>query len=171
MICPVDLKNLATSPTRRIELTIDQLIPEFESLTAVKGELSVQHRGDFLEVEGHAHTIVTLECDRCLARYNHRLATHFEEVLWLDHDLTVSPPEREIALEDLEEHVSADGQLDLLDLVYQHLSLALPLRRLCTEDCPGLQPEQENAEQYPSLCGATDYRWAALAEFRKDLPQ
>jgi uncharacterized protein len=164
---PIDLRSLAASPTRRVELLIDTPIERLESLTPVQGEFVAEHRGDFLEVEGHARTIVTLECDRCLKRFNHRLATGFREVLWLDHAPQALPPDQEVPFDDLEEHLPANGQLDPIDLIYQHLSLALPVRRLCAEECAGFALPGGST----GSGGHTDHRWAALAELRKDLPQ
>lgn len=54
---------------------VDQQLEDLESLTPVRGWLSVRHGEPVLEVEGEAETIVTLCCDRCLSTYNHTL--HF----------------------------------------------------------------------------------------------
>jgi len=62
----------------------------------------------------------------------------------------------------LEEHLPADGQLDVIDLVYQHLCLALPFRRLCAQDCAGISESPVSTEH-------RDHRWNALARLRQQL--
>jgi len=160
MIRPIELRQLALMPTRRIDIAFEEPVSGLESLTPVQGDVQVVHRGDYLEVEGTADTIVTLQCDRCLRHFNHRLETSFQEVLWLDQPGEVPPLEQEVNPGDLEEHLPADGQLDVIDLVYQHLCLALPFRRLCAEDCAGLS-------EAPAVSERIDHRWDALARLRQ----
>ncbi|AGY57767.1 YceD family protein [Gloeobacter kilaueensis] len=162
MLRPIDLRALATSPTRKVELVIDQPLAGFESLTPVQGELQVIHRGDFLEVRGTARTIVTLSCDRCLKRFNHRLQTDFEEVIWLSDGEEELPLELEVTAANLDESIPRDGKLDPLDLVYQHLCLELPTRNLCDADCQGVALKDADAQ-------STDQRWSALTQLLTQL--
>jgi uncharacterized protein len=161
MIRPIALRNLAATPTRQVAVVIDENLESLETLTPVQGEVTVTHRGDFLEVEGHAQTIVTLQCDRCLGSFNYRLEANFDEIIWLDHEAEVMKGEQEIAVMNLEEHLDADGELDLLDLVYQHLCLEVPMRKLCEADCAGILPVEKKSEK-------VDDRWAALSKLRED---
>lgn len=61
----------AREQTQTIE--VDEFLPDLETLTPVRGRISVQHRGNYLEVSAQAETIITLNCHRCLQQYNHRL--------------------------------------------------------------------------------------------------
>ncbi|MBW4698431.1 MAG: DUF177 domain-containing protein [Aphanocapsa lilacina HA4352-LM1] len=162
MLRSIELRALAASPTRSVSVVIDEPIAALPSLTPVQGELAVAHRGDFLEVAGHAQTIVTLACDRCLQQFNHRLATNFEEVIWLEDAPVEVPLELEVPPAHLDELLPRDGRLDPVYLIYQHLCLELPVRNLCSEQCQGVQTTQP---QEPSL----DRRWSALARLREEL--
>ena len=63
--------------------SIAQRLSELDSLTPVRGHLHAVHRGNVLELDGEANTIVTLCCDRCLQQFNHPLSFQTREVLWL----------------------------------------------------------------------------------------
>ena len=108
-------------------------------------------------VTGTASAGLDGECVRCLAPIRSEVAAEFQE-------LYVYPDGRDAAQAD---EVSAmDGDLlDLEPVVRDALVLALPLRPLCDDDCPGLCPD----------CGArladvgdhghedrVDPRWATL---------
>ncbi len=160
---PIVIRELANSPTRQVELAFDEMISTLASLTPVQGDLSVVHQGDFLEVTGNARTIVTLQCDRCLQSFNHRLETAFEEAIWIDRGDEPLSAEQELSLSELDEHIPYDGQLDGLDLIYQHLCLELPVRNLCSEDCSGVEVTS------PGPDATLDVRWSALAQLRGEL--
>ena len=89
----------------------DQHLVDLETLTPVRGELTVTHQGTYLEVKARADTIVTLTCDRCLQAYNHRVSLSAQEMIWLEHepDPATLPLEREVAVEDLFETLPPNG--------------------------------------------------------------
>ena len=74
---------------------VDQHLSELQSLTPVRGSLSVVHRGNVLELAGEASTIVTLCCDRCLQQFNHSLSFSSHELLWLGEQARTSGIEAE----------------------------------------------------------------------------
>ena len=62
-----------------------------------------------------------------------------------------------------------DG-LELNDVLREFVLLALPMQRLCSENCKGICPEcGQNRNQNECSCRTTvvDNRWAALKELRK----
>ncbi|MDP5122749.1 MAG: hypothetical protein NWP84_02575, partial [Cyanobium sp. MAG_04] len=79
---PVPLSDLRHLEAGR-HWQIDQTIEGLASLTPVRGQLHVSHRGNLLEVVGKAETIVTLCCDRCLQHFNHPLHASNQEMLWI----------------------------------------------------------------------------------------
>ncbi|MBC8123332.1 MAG: DUF177 domain-containing protein [Gemmatimonadaceae bacterium] len=163
MIKPIELTKLAASPTHQVVLEINEAVPDLNCLTPVQGEVIVHHQGDFVEVAGCVHTIVTLQCHRCLQSFNYRLETNFDEVLWLvDSTEDKVPQEREVVLTALDEHIPHDSQLDVLDLLYQLLCLELPSQNLCSVDCPGVSPP-------PEIQALSDQRWSALAQLKQEL--
>jgi uncharacterized protein len=139
-------------------------ISGLDTLTPVKGLFQVRHGGNFLELELRANTILTLNCDRCLQRFNYRLEVDTSEIIYLKSDTELEedyPLEREISGEDLWESLPPDGELMVEDWIYQQLSLAIPLRSLCSNNCqpPGKTTTEINLDN-------NDNRWSALANLK-----
>ena len=77
---PISLQELKLQAEGR-HWRIDQALSALDSLTPVRGALTAVHRGNALELEGEASTIVTLCCDRCLQHFNHPLSFRTREAL------------------------------------------------------------------------------------------
>ncbi len=136
-----------------------------------RSELNLQanRSGDKVELIGSVNAVVGFECDRCLRPMAVPLERSF--------DLLYVPPlgtgdEKELGDNDLSIGFYQGETIDVDDLVREQIELALPMARLCSEECRGLCP----------LCGANlndgecacrleqvDERWAALAELKSKL--
>ncbi len=160
-----ELGNLADG--RRWE--IDQQLDGLESLTPVRGQLQVIHRGNVLEVEGEASTIVTLCCDRCLQHFNQPLAFQTRELLWLGEEARLQGLETSLAEEGeavlhldpdaLTESLDPCGSFDPAHWTFEQLSLQLPPVNRCGPECPG-------PASWGSAAEVSDPRWAALQVLR-----
>jgi len=163
---PIYIPHLLKAPQRTAKIIVEDSISGLDTLVPVKGSISVRHGGNFLDIASQAETITTLVCDRCLQHYNHRLAIDTSELIWLESELESAediPNEREVSLEDLSETLPPNGHYDPEAWLFEQLSLALPLRKVCGENCPGAsQPEALN-EHY------TDSRWSSLAALKEQL--
>lgn len=156
----------AREQTQIIE--VDEFLPDLETLTPVRGRISVQHRGNYLEVSAQAETIITLNCHRCLQQYNHRLKLNTSEIIWLDSAADQpyeGPLERELAVEDLIEALPPQGYFDPGEWLYQQLCLEIPQRQLCDALCVGIQPATPETSNQ-----TVDHRWASLEALKKQLP-
>jgi uncharacterized protein len=159
------IPHLLKSPDRQRVIVVEDFIPGLATLTPVRGNLSVRHGGNFLEVTVKAETIITLTCDRCLQQYNYRLPLNAYELIWLDKNKDLDKyylPEKEIAYEDLSETLSPDGDFEPLTWLYEQLCLALPPRQLCGTDCQ--PPAVVLSEDTP-----IDGRWASLESLKRQL--
>ncbi|MDJ0723605.1 MAG: YceD family protein [Prochloraceae cyanobacterium] len=158
------IPQLLKAPDRTEEITLDEPIAGLNTLTPVKGAIVITHGGTYLEVSAKAETIITVVCDRCLANYNHRLSVDTSEIIWLEDnaDETAKFVEREIPLEDLSEKLSPWGYFEPESWLYEQLSLAMPMRQLCGEECPGAADlRTENTDPL------VDSRWASLAALKE----
>lgn len=161
------IPQLLKTTGQKLEITIDECLPELNSLTPVRGAMTVRHGGTFLEVTVTAQTIMTLTCDRCLQQYNHRLAIKTSEIIWLERnadEMEDLPLEREVYLEDLSESLPMDGHFDPHKWLYEQICLSLPIRQVCGENCQGAPEIKE--EEKPSLI---DSRWASLEALKNQL--
>lgn len=158
------IPHLTKAPQQTQVIQVDELLPDLETLTPVRGKVQVQHRGNYLEVAAEAETIVTLTCHRCLKQYNHRLRLNTSEIIWLDPAADQpddGPLERELAVEDLVESLPPQGYFDPGEWLYQQLCLEIPQRQLCDTLCPGIQPTT------PNTSVPVDHRWASLESLKK----
>ncbi len=158
------IPQITKAPDRKMEITIDDSISGLETLTPVRGKLVVRHGGNFLELIAQAETIVTLACDRCLQNYNHRLEVNTSELIWLEaNQMDDFPLEREVSLENLSESLSPNGYFNSEEWLYEQFSLAMPLRKLCGENCQGTAKIETHQENH------VDSRWASLASLKLNL--
>jgi len=161
------IPHLLKSPQRKQDIVIDCFIPDLDSLTPVRGKMTLRHGGTFLEVLAVAETIITLTCDRCLKQYNFKLIVDTTEIIWLDKEVEQDkehPLEREVALEDLAESLPSNGHFDLQIWIYEQMCLAMPIKQICSYDC-----HQPLISQEPLQKGLLDSRWSVLESLRKDL--
>lgn len=160
------IPHLLKAPKRKIEVTVDDTIAGLDTLVPVKGTVVVRHGGNFLEVSSQAETITTLVCDRCLQHYNYRLVVDTSELIWLESELENIediPHEREVSLEDLSETLPPNGHFDLEAWLFEQLSLALPLRKVCGDNCPGAVEVSSDNEHH------IDSRWSRLSSLKEQL--
>ena len=159
------IPSLVKKPERTEAIQFQESMSELETLTPIRGYLQVTHHGNYLEVKSRTETIITLTCDRCLKQYNYKLVINPQELIWLNQmavqkDLSI---EVENSLEDLVENLPPDGYFYPRDWVYQQLCLAIPPRKLCTENCQGIQLSGNSSSS------VLDNRWAALEALKKQL--
>ncbi|WP_299490467.1 YceD family protein [Acaryochloris sp. IP29b_bin.137] len=161
----VYIPDVENAPQQTIVLDVEEFFSELDSLTAVQGQITLVHQGNYLQVNSQAKTIVTLNCDRCLQQYNHRLTVDASEMIWLSADVPADEPglEIEVTLDDPVETLSPRGYFSPEDWLYQQLSLQLPHRQLCDQACEGLLKEAEKIEQ------PVDRRWAALESLKEQM--
>ena len=160
------IPHLLKAAYRKAEIVVNDQIAQLDTLTPVKGKIAIRHGGNFLEVTSQAETIVTLTCDRCLQHYNHRLEIDTSELIWLESELENIrdiPTEREVSLEDLSETLPPNGHFDPQTWLFEQLSLSMPLRKVCGENCPGAAQTSFKKEN------TLDSRWSSLAALKEQL--
>jgi uncharacterized protein len=137
------------------------------------------HRmGEDIFIEGGAEGSLELECSRCLARYRHRVCESFRLLLEPAGERSPADPEGAAALardglclgEELEAGWFRGSEIRLDALCAELVSLALPVKPLCREDCPGLCPSC-GADLGVETCDCTDRHgsspFAVLATLRE----
>ena len=171
---PLHIPQLANRQDRTLEVIVDTMVPEFETLTPVRGKVTIKHGGTFLDLAAQAEAIITLKCDRCLQQYNYRLVLDTSEIIWLEEPST-EPDRRGMEIrtepEDLVDSLSPDGHFDPTEWLYEQLNLSLPLRQLCAKDCAGIIPPQEPDPQPSEAQHLLASRWGILANLKDRLPE
>ncbi len=104
--------------------------------------------GEDVYIEGEVRGNVELECGRCLARYRQSLHESFQLVLEPAGDRVPLDPEGVEALArdgvclggEFEAGWYRGSEIHLGALALELVSLALPVKPLCRDGCPGLCP-------------------------------
>jgi len=134
--------------------------------------------GEELVLEGSVDGAFLLECARCLARYRHPLHEPFRLVLEPAGSRTPAEPEAAEALsrdgvclsDELEMGWYRGSEIQLDAVCLEVVSLALPVKPLCREDCAGLCPRC-GADRNEAPCTCEDVSpsspFAALAALRR----
>lgn len=144
-----------------------------ESFILVDGRLSSRlERGDdeSVHVRGHLDARMQLDCGRCLEPFDMGVAQDLE-LFYLPHGRDAVPEdEDEVELSDRDMVVAyyRDHRLDLAEVVREQLLLAVPLKRVCRQDCQGLCPLcGVNRNSTPCGCKIEETQDPRLAPLRK----
>ncbi|MEL7223605.1 MAG: YceD family protein [Cyanobacteria bacterium P01_D01_bin.36] len=163
---PIHIPQIINAPNKTVALDIAEHLPHLKTLTPVKGELTVAHRGTFLQINAQASAIMTLECDRCLQSYNTRVKVNTSEILWLEEPIVDdSELEKEVELEDLVESLPPQGYFKPDEWLYEQMCLAIPQKQICNADCQGIEITSNPPES------EVDHRWAALSSLKQQLAE
>jgi len=99
----------------------------------------ISHTYNGYYVAGEAKGSFRADCDRCLEPYTGVLEVKFNDhfVSKPNSSSTIAPdsPEEE------ETHYFSGDEIDLTDVVWDAIKLALPMKRLCSQQCKGLCPQ------------------------------
>jgi len=94
--------------------------------------------GDGLLFSIQVKTRVAMVCSRCLERFEVSLEVDFDELF--RSGSRPQPEKNEHEVQEGEERISyfTGREVDLLPVVRENLTLALPMKPLCREECAGL---------------------------------
>ena len=132
---------------------------------------TLRKRSDGVGFRGQVDAVLDLACSRCLETFRQRLESAFD----LQYHEAAAPAvvddeDREGELDAAEWMPLDAGRIDLTRLAIEQLYLALPLKPLCSEACPGLCPVC-GALRRGAGCGCAvepiDSRWAALGDLKR----
>ena len=130
-------------------------------------------------LEGEIGGAFELECARCLARYRHRLREPFRFILEPAGLRTPAEPEAVEALarngmclaDEVELGWYRGTEIQLDSVCLEMISLALPVKPLCREECAGLCPRC-GADRNDAPCNCTETAqnspFAVLAALRDE---
>ena len=96
--------------------------------------------GNAYKATGRATTTLMLQCGRCLDDFELPFEATFE-LRYVPAVDAATEPEREISEDDLATSFYREGQLDVIELLREQFTLAMPMKPLCAQSCRGLCPE------------------------------
>jgi uncharacterized protein len=132
-----------------------------------KVELVMASLGE-IRVIGHLSVEMEADCDRCLDPARSKVDSEFELFYrpvadGYGEEIVLTPGEVEVGF------YEGDG-IELNDVLREYVLLALPMQRVCREDCKGFCPvcgRNRNQEACACQAGLLDNRWEALKNYGK----
>jgi len=155
---PVKLHLPAYPPgVHRIEETLDSkdldLRPEMFA-SAIRAHLILDRHDPYLQFEFNLGATVRLVCDRCAAPYDHELEVKAPMLYVMGRAAPDSPDDPEIVYLPV-----GAAEVDITTDLRDFIMLAVPGRRLCSEDCKGLCPScGADLNEQPCACPAFVHR-------------
>ncbi len=159
------VEDVRSAPGRVVRLSaewaVDSGVEEAPFIAPTRGEITLRAEGARVRLAGRVATRARLTCGRCLSAFEAPLEAELDE--WLDPDLV---PGEEVVVEEGVLVMPLEGpEVDLAEIVRQHLVLAIPYAPVCRDDCAGLCPVcGTDRNQKPCGCSlrAPDPRWEVL---------
>ncbi len=121
-----------------------------------------------IRIQGHVKVRMRCECDRCLEPAEFPVDSNF--------DLFYRPAvaddyDEEVAIDEGESEIAfyEGGGIELKEILREYILLALPMQRICRDDCHGICPicgQNRNLAECGCQVKATDDRWAALKKLQ-----
>lgn len=121
-----------------------------------------------IRVKGHLAVSMEADCDRCLEPAQFPVDSDFE----LYYRPVAEGYGEEVAIDQSEAEMGfyeGDG-VELNDALREYVLLALPMQRICNDNCKGICPvcgQNRNQKDCGCHAEAVDDRWAALKQLSK----
>ena len=165
----VSVAEILGKPGTYRDMTVREVLPEVGNALArlsgdpIEARLRAESVVEGVLVTGPVDVQAEFDCARCLTKITGEVSVEVCELyVGPGHE---APPE--------EDPYRVDGlEIDLEPMLRDAVTLALPLRPICREDCKGICARcGQDLNQGPCDCkdDEIDPRWAALAELRDKL--
>lgn len=142
---------------------------DFSFLSPVSAHLEISSSEGMVNVNGDLRARLLLGCSRCLKEFQSDIDTDFSVIYMPGNE---KETEKELKPGDLEVNYLDGHELDTTEILLAQLSLEVPIKPLCREDCKGLCPKC-GADLNASACACvsgeeakTDSRFAKLKDFK-----
>ena len=126
----IEIEDIERAPGKTLHYEYDGEISELSGCN-IQADLELKSMGDFIEVKGNVCGTIELECDRCLNKFNYDLDFDIDET-FAKHSL-YEEYSQEVELKSGQFVTDLDGakEIDIYDLLYQSVILALPNKKVC----------------------------------------
>ena len=131
-MCKVSIEDIEDEGI--LEFDFDDDIKELGECH-ISANLEFRAMGDFIEVRGNAGGKITLECDRCLNKYIYDLDFDIDETFAKKSLLDEYGAELELSNGQFVTDLNGAEEIDVYDLLYQSVILALPNKKVCGINC------------------------------------
>ena len=127
------IEDIEKEPNKTMFYEFDEYMEEFGA--DIYADLELKSLGQFIEVSGTAQGKLKLICDRCLQEFDYDLDIDIEET-FAKHSLQDEySSEFELTRGQFITDLNGEKEIDIYDLLYQSVILALPNKKVCGINC------------------------------------
>ena len=127
------IEDIEKEPNKTLFYEFNEFMEEFG--TEISADLELKSLGQFVEVSGSAQGKLKLICDRCLHEFDYDLDIDIEET-FAKHSLQDEySSEFELQRGQFVTDLNGEKEIDIYDLLYQSVILALPNKKVCGINC------------------------------------
>ena len=101
----------------------------------IKADIEFKSMGEFISASGHVEGKITLECDRCLNKFEHNLDFDIDETFAKKSLYDEYGQELELSSGQFVTDLNGEDEIDVYDLLYQSVILNLPNKKVCGINC------------------------------------
>ena len=101
----------------------------------ISADLTLKSLGQFIEVSGTAQGRLKLICDRCLNEFDYDLDIEIEETFAKQSLQDEYSQEFELQRGQFITDLNGEKEIDIYDLLYQSVILAIPNKKVCGINC------------------------------------
>jgi uncharacterized protein len=136
----------------------------------VTADITVEREFDHLKAVGNVQVPLTLTCGRCLVTYASSVDSNFRIIFRKETTRhTEVEDETELCDDDLVASTYSGDEIDLAHEIEEQVSMEVPLKSLCDEDCKGLCFSC-GADQNTGTCSCSrepvNLKFSALKDFK-----
>ena len=127
------IEDIEKEPNKTLFYEFNEFMEEFDA--EIYADLELKSLGQFIEVSGSAQGKLKLTCDRCLNEFDYDLDIEIEETFAKQALQDEYTQEFELQRGQFVTDLNGEKEIDIYDLLYQSVILALPNKKVCGINC------------------------------------
>ena len=141
----ISIEELENTSSKSLTIHFDEKIEGLNCVTPIVSDLTILSLGDFIEIKGNVKGTLMLECDLCLKEFEYKLDFDIDEMFAKNALLEDYGQETELKDGQFVTDLEGADEIDIYDLLYQSVILALPNKKVCGINCnEGMFVSDEN---------------------------
>ena len=127
------IEDIEKEVNKTLFYEFNEFMEEFNA--EISADLTLKSLGQFIEISGTAQGKLKLICDRCLHEFDYDLNIEIEET-FAKHSLQDEySQEFELTRGQFITDLNGEKEIDIYDVLYQSVILALPNKKVCGINC------------------------------------
>ncbi|MBQ4115025.1 DUF177 domain-containing protein [bacterium] len=127
------IEDIEKEPNKTLFYEFDEFMEEFGA--DIFADLELKSLGQFIEVSGNIQGKLKLVCDRCLNEFVYDLNIEIDETFAKYSLQDEYSQEFELQRGQFVTDLNGEKEIDIYDLLYQSVILALPNKKVCGINC------------------------------------